>query len=309
MTELYKKHRPKKLEQLVGQDHIVGVLERKLKKKNLPHTILLSGPSGCGKTTVARILKHRLKCSKSDFTEINAADHRGIEDIRNINQRMRQAPMGGDCRIWLVDEAHKLTNDAQNAFLKMLEDTPKHVYFILATTTPQKLIKTIRNRCTEFKFKGLSDSDIGELLKTTSKAEGFKLPKAVQKKIVENCEGSARKSLVLLDQIIELDDEEEMENVIAEAMHETAIYDLCKILLNPRTSWKAVTKVLLPLQEQKAEPETIRYSVLGYAQSALLKGWGDQNRAYAILDAFRDHFYDSKFPGVVAACYEVVVIK
>ncbi len=307
--ELYKKYRPKKLELLVGQNHIVGVLERKLKKNNLPHTVLLSGPSGCGKTTVARILKRRLKCSKSDFTEINAADHRGIEDIRNINQRMRQAPMGGDCRIWLVDEAHKLTNDAQNAFLKMLEDTPKHVYFILATTTPQKLIKTIRNRCTEFKFKGLSDSDIGELLKTTSKAEGFKLPPTVQKKIVENCEGSARKSLVLLDQIIELDDEDEMENVIAEAMHETAIYDLCKILLNSRASWKAVTKVLLPLQEQKAEPETIRYSVLGYAQSALLKGWGDQNRAYAILDAFRDHFYDSKFPGVVAACYEVVVIK
>ena len=213
--ELYKKYRPKKLEQLVGQDSTVEVLGRKLKKKVLPHTILLTGPSGCGKTTVARILKRRLKCGRGDFREMNAADHRGIEDVRNINQRMRQAPLNGDCRIWLIDEAHKLTNDAQNAFLKMLEDTPEHVYFILATTTPQKLINTIRNRCTEFKLKGLSNTDIEKILNTISKAEKFQLPKKIRKKIVDSSEGSARKCLVLLDQILEIEDEKTMEDYLS----------------------------------------------------------------------------------------------
>ncbi len=307
--ELYKKNRPKKLEQLVGQDPIVNVLDRKLKKNNLPHTILLTGPSGCGKTTVARILKRRLKCSGFDWTEMNASKERGIEAVRTIDKRMRQAPLEGKTRIWFVDEAHKLSNDAQNAFLKILEDTPKHVYFILATPHPKKLIKEIHTRSTEFKLKGLDDEGLASILKAVSKKENFTLPKSIQKKIIENCDGSARKALVMLDQIIDLEEEDEMEKVISEAMHEIASYDLCKKLMNPRASWKDVAKILLPLQQQKAEPESIRYSVLGYAQSALLKGWGDRNRAYAILDAFRDHFYDSKFPGLVAACYEIVTIK
>jgi len=307
--ELYKKNRPGKLKQLVGQDHVVEVLERKLKKKNVPHTVLLTGPSGCGKTTVARILKCRLKCGRSDFNEMNASKDRGIEAVRTIDKRMRQAPINGKCRIWFVDEAHKLSNDAQNAFLKILEDTPKHVYFILATPYPQKLIKEIHTRSMEFKLKGLSDANIGKILKSVAKKEKFDLPKKVRTKIVENCEGSARKSLVMLDQIIDLEDEKDMIKAISEAMHEAATYDLCKLLMNPKASWKSVAKILLPLQQQKTEPETIRYSVMGYAQSALLKGWGNPGRAYMIIDAFRDHFYDSKFPGVVAACYEIVSIK
>ena len=214
--ELYKKHRPKNFEDLIGQTTAVRLLSKKMKSNNLPHTVLLTGPSGCGKTTVARILKRLLKCSKGDYKEINTADHRGIEDIREVNRRMRQAPIDGDCRIWLIDEAHKLTNDAQNAFLKMLEDTPKHVYFILATTHPQKLIKTIRTRSTQIDLKSLSNKDLEKLLLSISEKEKFNLPEDVLEKIIENSDGSARKALVLLDQVIELD-EEEMIDAIAKA--------------------------------------------------------------------------------------------
>jgi len=307
--ELYKKYRPKKFEGVVGQDAAMKVLVKKVKRKNVPHTILLTGPSGCGKTTVARILKRMLKCSNADFVEANTASERGIDDIRKIKRRIQQVPMDGDCRIWLIDEAHKLSNDAQNAFLKMLEDTPKHVYFILASTHPQKIIKAIRTRSSEFKLKGLSDKDLASILRPIAKKENFKIPKAIERKIIENCGGSARKCLVMLDQIIDLEKEKDMEKVIAEALYETAAYDLCKKLMKPRTSWKSIAAILLPLQQQQAEVESIRHSVLGYTQSALLKGWGDQNQAYIILDAFRDHFYDCKFPGLVAACYEVINCK
>ncbi len=302
--ELYKKHRPKKFEELVGQFPAIKLLDKKMKSNNLPHTILLTGPSGCGKTTVARILKRMLKCSKADYREINTADHRGIEDVREINRRMRQAPIDGDCRIWLIDEAHKLTNDAQNALLKMLEDTPKHVYFILATTHPQKLIKTIRTRSTQIDLKSLSNKDLEKLLLLVSEQEKFDLPEDVCDKIVENSDGSARKALVLLDQVIELD-EEEMIDAIANALSEQQGFAVARALHNPKIRWLAMAKILREVETE--EPETIRWIVLGYARKVILSCSGLEARAYNIIDAFRDHFYDSKHAGLVAACYEVVI--
>ncbi len=302
--ELYKKHRPKKFEDLIGQTTAVRLLSKKMKSNNLPHTVLLTGPSGCGKTTVARILKQLLKCSKGDYKEINTADHRGIEDIREVNRRMRQAPIDGDCRIWLIDEAHKLTNDAQNAFLKMLEDTPKHVYFILATTHPQKLIKTIRTRSTQIDLKSLSNKDLEKLLLSISEKEKFDLPEDVLEKIIENSNGSARKALVLLDQVIELD-EEEMIDAIAKVSSEQQGFAVARALHNPKIRWSAMAKILKEVATE--EPETIRWIILGYAKSVILSGSGLEVRAYNVIDAFRDHFYDSKHAGLAAACYEVVV--
>ena len=302
--ELYKKHRPKKFEDLIGQSTAVRLLSKKMKSNNLPHTLLLTGPSGCGKTTVARILKRVLNCSKADYREINTADHRGIEDIREINRRMRQAPIDGDCRIWLIDEAHKLTNDAQNAFLKMLEDTPKHVYFILATTNPQKLIKTIRTRSTQIDLKSLSNKDLEKLLLSISEQEKFDLPEDVSNKIIENSDGSARTALVLLDQIIELD-EEDMIDAIAKASSEQQGFAVARALHNPKIRWSAMAKILKEVEKEEAE--TIRWIVLGYAKKVILSCSGLEGRAYNIIDAFRDHFYDSKHAGLAAACYEVVV--
>ncbi len=302
--ELYKKHRPKKFEDLIGQTTAVRLLSKKMKSNNLPHTVLLTGPSGCGKTTVARILKRLLKCSKGDYKEINTADHRGIEDIREVNRRMRQAPIDGDCRIWLIDEAHKLTNDAQNAFLKILEDTPKHVYFILATTHPQKLIKTIRTRSTQIDLKSLSNKDLEKLLLSVSGKEKFDLPEDVLEKIIENSDGSARKALVLLDQVIELD-EEEMIDAIAKVSSEQQGFAVARALHNPKIRWLSMCKILKDVATE--EPETIRWIVLGYAKSVILSGSGLEVRAYNVIDAFRDHFYDSKHAGLAAACYEVIV--
>ena len=140
MSELYKKHRPKTLARVVGNKSTVEALRSMLEARTLPHTLLFHGPSGTGKTTLARIVKNELGCLPTDFHEHNSSDFRGIDFIRELRSKVNLAA-AGPCRVWIIDECHQLTRDAQNAALKILEDTPSHVYFFLCTTDPQKLIK------------------------------------------------------------------------------------------------------------------------------------------------------------------------
>ena len=299
--ELYKKYRPKKLERMVGQSGSVKVLTTYIKSKKVPHALLFSGPSGCGKTTLARILRKELKCGKYDFTEKNC---RKIEEIRQIRSQMNQAPISGKTRIWLLDEAHQLTSDAQNEFLKMLEDTPRHVYFMLATTDPQKLKRTIRNRCTEIVVRSLVKKSMYKLLERVCNKEETSIPKEVLNEIIEWSEGSARKALVLLDQIIELDDEEAMLEAIKVTTAEIQSIAICRALFNMRTNWSDMAKILKETTNE--DSERIRLGVLGYATKVILGGGKNTSEAYIIIDAFRDNFYDCKFAGLAAACWEVL---
>ena len=304
--ELYKKHRPRSLKKIIGQDSAVNVLSEMIEENRIPHTILFTGPSGVGKTTIARILKKELNCGKYDFNEMNCADLRGIDDVRRIRDRINQAPLNGDCRIWLVDECHKMTKDAQNAFLKMLEDTPEHVYFFLATTDPQKIIKTIKTRCTPINLKPISESDLTKLLKRTIKDENKKIPENVIQKIVENSEGSARQAMVFLNQIIGLKKKREMLEVIIAPSTEVQAIEIARALFNTKTNWSAMAKILT--DSAKEEPEQIRWMVLGYAKAVLLKASGKKAvQAHRVIESFRDHFYDCKHAGLVAACYEIIV--
>jgi DNA polymerase-3 subunit gamma/tau len=302
MTELYKKHRPRKLSQVVGQSEAVKMLKNKAKKENLPHSFLFSGPSGCGKTTLARIVAKLVNCGKHDLQEINCADFRGIDTIRELRSRMTQAPISGSARAYIIDECHKLSNDAQNAFLKLLEDTPSHVYFLLATTEPNKVIKTIRTRCTEISCKSLSDYEIATLIDYVLAKEEATLSTSVVQKIVENSDGSARKALVYLDQVLGLDDKKDQLESIVASSTETAAIEIARALNNRKTTWPAMAKILKEADLKDAEG--IRYLVLAYSKSVLLSRADD--RAYLILDVFRDNFYDSKEYGLVHACYTII---
>lgn len=508
--ELYKKYRPKKLLEVLGQDGAVSVLQQFIKRKEIPHALLFTGPSGCGKTTIARILVKEVRCASHDFKEINAADQRGIDDIRDIRNQMQLSPLGGESRVYLIDECfpkntligtpngptrldevgegdfvyslngigrvvhvfsnkvdlnriiklkmengqelittkehkfltsqgwmqaqflegssifsdrryymgnhkevthastdlcpfttslclqsgyslsrkkdshrsrweesslerrytqgfeegvhaqevrvesvevykqgsndgnfvgvvgdrersqgfvefmdlqikghpsylpngfvahncHKLTSDAQTALLKMLEDTPSHVYFMLATTDPRKLLKTIHTRCTEIAVKPLDRKEMLNLLRYVRQEEEVEIGEDVYEKVVELAEGSARKALVLLESVLGKDEDEAL-SILKRGSAETEAIALARALFNFKITWPDMKEILEGLEEH--EPENIRWMVLGYAKKILLSGGKLADRAFMVIQVFRDPWYDCKHAGLVASCYEVVV--
>lgn len=298
--ELYKKYRPKTLDTVVGNEDTVATLRNMLKRGTLPHTLLFHGPSGCGKTTLARILRKLLGCGALDFVEMNSSSFRGIDTIREVARLINLAPVNGPCRILLFDEVHKWTNDAQNAALKILEDTPPHVYFFLCTTDPQKLLKPIITRCTEMSVLALSEEELATLVKTVAKKEGVTLSRATVESIAESAMGSARSALVLLDKVCNLEEDQREAAISRIVAEQSESIELCRALI-AKAPWAKVSKILMRL---KGEVESTRYAVLGYANVVLKKSGNHQ--AYNVIVAFSQNFYDSKEAGLTAACYEAI---
>lgn len=301
--EIYKRYRPKTLDRVIGNQSTVSSLKNMLERNTLPHVLLFLGPSGCGKTTLARILTTELGCDDLDYTELNCSDFRGIDTVRSIMRKMNLAPIG-KCRVYLLDEVHKMSGDGQNAALKMLEDTPPHIYFFLCTTDPNKLIKTLRNRCTEMAVESLRDEQMDTLLLRVCKREKIELEDTIKEDIILSAQGSARMALVLLDKIASLAPEQRAEALAQKVAEENEAIELCRALIKG-DPWKRIAEILRSI---KGDPEAIRYAVLGYATAILLKG-ADNRKAILVLDCFKDNFYDSKTAGLVYAAYSVVNSK
>lgn len=301
---LYHEYRPATLDDVIGQESAVKTLAG-LMKKGVPHALLFAGPSGCGKTTMARIVADQLNCHPSHLTEMNAADFRGIDAVRDIRSASRLSPMAGGSRVFLIDECHKLTNDAQNAMLKLLEDPPKHVYFLLCTTEPNKLIATVRNRCTTIAVQGVKRPVLKTLIQRTAKAEKRKVFDEAVDKILDLAEGSPRKSLVLLEQALTAEDEDGQVDAVVKTETSAQAIDIARSLFDPsgKTGWAEVAK---KIKEVEDEPETVRRVILGYASNVLLGGGKMAGRAYEVIQVFRDHWYDCGKAGMVASCYELL---
>lgn len=299
--ELYKKYRPKNLKQVIGQEEAVKTLAGYLKDDRVPHTIMFTGPSGCGKTTLARILQNNLGCLEDEYQEINAAMSRGIDMVKDIDREIKYKPMGGKCKVYYFDEAHKLTNDAQNSLLKMLEDTPDYVYFMLATSEPGKVINAIRTRCAIIPVEALDGEQLLQLVQKVAGKENIELSEATMEAIVEASGGSARRALVLLDKIMGLDPESHLDCIQKEDVKKTS-FELAKELIWERTNWKKVRKILEDVKD--SEPEDIRRLVLACAAKEVLKGSKLAPKAYRVLVAFEANFYDSGYPGLVRASWE-----
>lgn len=299
--ELYKKHRPKTLDELVGNEGVVSALKKSIKSNSLPHTILLSGPSGCGKTTIARILKKELGCNGADYEEYNCSDRNGVEFGREIISRMSYKPVNGKCRIWLLDECHQISTACANLLLKPLEDTPEHVYFILSTSEPEKLIPALKTRATQYSVQSLSNRDIGKLLEQVCKEEKIKISEESKELLIENCKGSARLALVLLEQISGVSEEEVFEIINESISRENLAIDLCRALVQGK-KWSEVRQILSNMKE---DPEKVRRSIIAYASKVLLgNNSGSYERAFVILQCFEDNFYNSGNAGLIRACYE-----
>lgn len=311
---LHLEYRPGEFDEVYGNVETVAACETYcnavLEGSKTNHSFLLEGPSGCGKTTFARIIAsffgaydpEKGEEANSDFVELNASDFKGIDTIRNIRSSMRFMPTSGKYRVFFMDECHKLTADAQEAFLKPLEEAPSHVIFILATTNPEKLKITLKRRCQNFLLKPLSEDDIEELLVDVAEAEEKKVPKNIIEHIAANCLGSPGIALKALDGVIDLSPKQMKKQVQVLIDQENKAFDLFKALTNKNTKWATVAALLNDLKDE--DEEGIRRMILAAGAGALLKR--DWPQAFVVMDAFIEPFYNTGRPGLVHACYEVV---
>lgn len=309
---MYQRHRPQTLGELVGQPVAVKTLQGLFAKK-LPHTLLMQGGSGTGKTTTARIIARMLGCSpdnRFDYNEVNCgAVESPLDMVRDIRGHMTGAGMMSDNRVWVLDELQTWSRakGAQEAMLKILEDPPPHVYFILATTEPKRVIATILNRCTKITFHPVKPPDLAALVNRVAAAEKLAVAPDVVAALVEAANGSPRAALVGLEAVAGLPPAEQLAAIGVQGVEKEA-FDLVKELVPFRgaPSWPRVAAVLTALED--GDPESLRQMVLACARTRLLKGGADAPLCYKVIACLREPLFDRNTGRALlaAACYNVV---
>ena len=290
---LYRKYRPQKLEEVVGQEHIKQALSNAITLGKISHAYLFTGPRGTGKTSTARILAKSLNCIEGptvnpcgkcascvditntvpiDVIEIDAASNRKVEDAQNILEKIQYVPVNGKYKIYIIDEVHMLTNTAFNALLKTLEEPPKNVVFILATTESHKVLDTIKSRCQRFDFRRITTDDIAKHLRYISDKENIKISDGALYSIAKNSAGGMRDSIALLDQVSILGEskeitEEDINNLLGrisfDVLNEMAQYIIDSDSIN-------AVKILEKVYNSGNEPVQILSNLMYYFKNLLI---------------------------------------
>ncbi|WP_408921624.1 DNA polymerase III subunit gamma and tau [Corynebacterium tuberculostearicum] len=302
---LYRKYRPATFAEVVGQEQVTTPLSAALDAGRINHAYLFSGPRGCGKTSSARIMARSLNCEHGptstpcgkcdscvslapggpgnlDVTELDAASHNGVEDMRELRDRAYYAPAESRYRIFIIDEAHMISPSGANALLKVVEEPPEHVIFIFATTEPEKIIGTIRSRTHHYPFRLLTPPAMKGLLQRTVAAEGVRVEDAVYPMVIEAGGGSPRDTLSLLDQLL------------AGAGPDGLTYDLARPLLG-------VTDVSLLDDAIEILANQDKPGLFAMVDHVIEAGHDPRRFAVDLLDRLRDLMILQAVPGAIDA--------
>ncbi len=310
---LYRKYRPQTFADVIGQDHVVTTLENAVSQGKLAHAYLFAGSRGTGKTSVARILAKVMLThgvtdeavkkqiitgvedgSLVDLVEIDAASNRGIDDIRNLVEKIQFSPVAAGAKVYIIDEVHMLTREAFNALLKTLEEPPPYAFFILATTELQKIPATIQSRCQRFTFRQIREEDIIRGLQGIVDKEHIQIDRTALRSIARHAQGGMRDAISLLDQLRSLEkiSPEDVRERIGESGHEHVDSVFEAIAANDR---QALLDIVSALEEAGIPLDTFVRQLLGDVRNRLhhavdeSHSTADLARMLAILlDAIRD---------------------
>ena len=290
---LYRKYRPQKLDEVVGQEHIKKALANAIEMNKISHAYLFTGPRGTGKTSTARIFAKSLNCVNGptvnpcgecencrditnsvpmDVIEIDAASNRKVEDAQNILEKVMYAPVSSRFKIYIIDEVHMLSTTAFNALLKTLEEPPKNVIFILATTEVHKVLDTIKSRCQRFDFRRITTSDIVKHLRYISDCEKINITDDALATIAKNSAGGMRDSIALLDQLSVLGTKDAITtddiNALLGRISFDVLHQLSECILS--SNHAGAVEILEKIYNSGNEPVQILQNLLDYFKNLLV---------------------------------------
>lgn len=328
---LYRKYRPKRLDEVYGQKYIVDIVKNSVVNNRFFHAYLFSGPRGTGKTTIAKLIAKIVNCSNlngydpcdecdscrlfndksnPDIIEIDAASNNGVDEIRSIREKAVLMPSVSKYKVYIIDEVHMLSISAFNALLKTLEEPPKHVIFILATTELDRVPETIISRCQCYDFKRISVADIVLCLKNICTNEGFNVDDEVFELIATYCNGGMRDSIGLLDKLVSYSDNvnKTLFYDVVGLIDDDVIYDIYSNIVNNNV--KSVFDLVEKMVNSGKSVNLITEQLLIFLKNLAIKGESENaDVIFKMVEGFSNIIYDLRFSTNTLLCFEIGVLK